>query len=315
MQSSAGWDWIQATPDRNTGPGRNIRLVYPLDRSILGALSLGIWDTVALVGTGLASVADAFVRTVSVEVASKLAVLRGQMSLSYLHSSLTPQPAAVLTFLRVRQRGDFAVSASVELFAEGQERLVTLPDLTLAEVRLWWPHSLGAPELYEAQMGAVTCHANRPSCWQEVERLLRGVDDSESLEQLLLSMLPSSCLCALSDSVALSVGIRKLESFIDDRTQGRAFRVNEQPLFLTGGNWIASDQLLRHRRLQDCYLDELDMHRRMGMSLVRVWGGGIAERPEFYAACDQLGLLVYQEFWMTGAYSLSLSLSSSLSIV
>ena len=36
------------------------------------------------------------------------------------------------------------------------------------------------------------------------------------------------------------------------------------------------------------------------MNLIRVWGGGITERPEFYDACDRAGMLVMQEFWMTG---------------
>ena len=38
----------------------------------------------------------------------------------------------------------------------------------------------------------------------------------------------------------------------------------------------------------------------MGLNLIRVWGGGIAERPEFFEACDRLGIMVFQEFWMTG---------------
>ena len=35
------------------------------------------------------------------------------------------------------------------------------------------------------------------------------------------------------------------------------------------------------------------------MNLIRVWGGGLAERPEFYDACDQLGMLVHQEVQFT----------------
>ena len=38
----------------------------------------------------------------------------------------------------------------------------------------------------------------------------------------------------------------------------------------------------------------------MGLNLIRVWGGGGTERPEFYDAADRLGILVLQEFWMTG---------------
>ena len=42
-------------------------------------------------------------------------------------------------------------------------------------------------------------------------------------------------------------------------------------------------------------------HVRMaGLNSIRVWGGGVAERTDFYNICDELGLLVYQEFFMTG---------------
>ena len=48
------------------------------------------------------------------------------------------------------------------------------------------------------------------------------------------------------------------------------------------------------------YCDELALHRHAGLNLIRVWGGGTAEQDEFYDCADKLGLLVYQEFWMTG---------------
>ena len=45
---------------------------------------------------------------------------------------------------------------------------------------------------------------------------------------------------------------------------------------------------------------QVRMHREMGLNLIRVWGGGLTERPEFYTACDEQGVLVMQEFWMGG---------------
>ena len=59
-------------------------------------------------------------------------------------------------------------------------------------------------------------------------------------------------------------------------------------------------KLLRHTSNARRYYDEVRMHAAMGLNLIRVWGGGLAERPEFYDAADELGVFVMQEFWMSG---------------
>ena len=42
------------------------------------------------------------------------------------------------------------------------------------------------------------------------------------------------------------------------------------------------------------------MHAEMNMNMIRVWGGSMTERPEFYNACDKYGLLVWQDLWISG---------------
>ena len=95
-------------------------------------------------------------------------------------------------------------------------------------------------------------------------------------------------------------GVRHSEVFYEPRTDGPAFRINGVRIFLAGVNWITTDQLLRFSTNSQRYEDEVRLMRTAGANVIRVWGGGIAERPEFYRACDRLGMLVYQEFWMTG---------------
>lgn len=83
-----------------------------------------------------------------------------------------------------------------------------------------------------------------------------------------------------------------------------AFRlvVNGEPLFVRGENWIPMDLL--HTRTSDAELRAyLELLIAGGVNLVRVWGGGIVERRAFYDACDELGLLVWQDFpYACGVY-------------
>ena len=45
---------------------------------------------------------------------------------------------------------------------------------------------------------------------------------------------------------------------------------------------------------------QVRMHADMGLNMIRLWGGCGATRSAFLAACDELGLLVWWEFWITG---------------
>ena len=78
----------------------------------------------------------------------------------------------------------------------------------------------------------------------------------------------------------------------------RQIRINGQKIFIKGGNWIISDAMLRFS--EERYDAEIRMHRDMNLNCIRIWGGAITERPEFYAACDQYGMLVMQDFWISG---------------
>ena len=76
--------------------------------------------------------------------------------------------------------------------------------------------------------------------------------------------------------------------------------VNGRPVFLQGVNWTP---------VRICYQDTepaalvrlVELYRTLGCNVLRVWGGAVAEAPEFYAACDRAGLLVWQEFPLTSS--------------
>jgi beta-mannosidase len=88
----------------------------------------------------------------------------------------------------------------------------------------------------------------------------------------------------------LSVGFRELAF-----SRPGTFVVNGAPMPLKGWNWVPIDALFgvpRAEKLEHL----LGLAARAGVNLLRVWGGGLIETPEFYDRCDRLGLLVWQEF-------------------
>jgi hypothetical protein len=166
------------------------------------------------------------------------------------------------------------VHAAVEL-APGERKQVILPDLVLTHPRLWWPNGYGPQAMY--QIG-----------------LTMGIKDNNPN----ITYEGSKVLYYDGDSATLNFGIRQLSTSWNSVTRSRQLEVNGQKIFIKGGNWIVSDELLRFS--PERYNAEIRFHRDMNLNLIRVWGGALTERPEFYDACDRYGLLVFQDFWNSG---------------
>ncbi|KAI5937852.1 Beta-mannosidase [Manis javanica] len=73
------------------------------------------------------------------------------------------------------------------------------------------------------------------------------------------------------------------------------FKINGFPIFLKGSNWIPADSF-QDRVTSDLLRLLLQSAVDANMNTLRVWGGGIYERDEFYEICDELGIMVWQDF-------------------
>jgi len=71
--------------------------------------------------------------------------------------------------------------------------------------------------------------------------------------------------------------------------------VNGKPIFLQGVNWTPIHPNFADTKPED-YKKLLSLYAQIGCNILRVWGGGYLEREYFYDLCDELGLLVWQEF-------------------
>lgn len=101
------------------------------------------------------------------------------------------------------------------------------------------------------------------------------------------------------------IGFRNVEVRTPPDRDGTSFEVvvNGRPILVRGVNWIPDD-VFPHRVTRERYAWRLAQAADAGVNLVRVWGGGIYESDDFYAECDERGLLVWQDFMFAcAAYS------------
>ncbi len=103
------------------------------------------------------------------------------------------------------------------------------------------------------------------------------------------------------------VGVRtiKLDCKPDYKEPGChffTFVLNDIPIFAKGSNWIPNDLLNGKNTPQD-YKKLLTMFVEANCNMMRVWGGGQYEPDEFYEICDELGILIWQDFmFVCGLY-------------
>jgi beta-mannosidase len=101
------------------------------------------------------------------------------------------------------------------------------------------------------------------------------------------------------------VGFRDVSVNVAPDTDGTPFvlSVNGKPIYVRGANWIPDDAFVT-RLNADTYRTSVQDAVDAGMNLLRVWGGGIYESELFYDVCDELGILVWQDFlFACAAYS------------
>jgi beta-mannosidase len=135
-------------------------------------------------------------------------------------------------------------------------------ELALAAPALWWPRGYGAQPLYTLRVS--------------VERAGVELDRHEQ-----------------------RIGLRRLrlvqEPLAEEPGTTFYFEVNNTPIFCGGANWIPADSFTP-RITAERYRALIEQAAGMHMVMLRVWGGGIYEPDVFYDLCDELGLLVWQDF-------------------
>ncbi len=138
----------------------------------------------------------------------------------------------------------------------------------LENPKLWWPRGMGGQPLY-----------------------------SYSIEML--------CDGKAIDRKSGRVGLREVaileEPFTEKAGRGISFwlQVNGERVFSKGANWIPTE-IWPADSTEEQYRFYLRKAAEANFNMLRVWGGGIYERDIFYDLCDELGIMVWQDFMFAG---------------
>ena len=99
------------------------------------------------------------------------------------------------------------------------------------------------------------------------------------------------------DACQRRIGLRSTTLDTEPDAEGTPFRimVNGEAIFSVGANWIP-DGLFPGTAPDDRTRQRIEQAVDAGFNMLRVWGGGVYESDAFYEACDELGLMVWQDF-------------------
>lgn len=131
------------------------------------------------------------------------------------------------------------------------------------KVKRWWPNGIGKQTLYRLQITLLDAAGN------QAQLITRKIGFKN------IQWLPCEGASAKADPWICSI--------------------NNQPLFLQGVNWTPIRPNFADLKEED-YRKRLSQYKELGINTIRVWGGGFSEKDCLYDLCDEMGILVWQDF-------------------
>ena len=144
--------------------------------------------------------------------------------------------------------------------------------IRVAQPVLWWPNTEGDPALYTSTVETLD------AAGQTVQTCAQRV----GLRRIRLVMAPDQILRhgpgpATQPPVPIT------------------FEVNGRAIFARGANWVCPE-VFPGTLTPERYREQLTLFTAAHFNLIRAWGGAIVNKTTFFEQCDELGLMVWQEF-------------------
>ena len=229
--------------------------------------NMGIWQPVYLRTSGKVTIGNTKIITkLPAAPDTNTATINIQLALGNYSQSDVKGKLEITIAPETFKGPGISLSKIIELEPGEQKQVVFSPEkeavLRLVHPHLWWPNGYGNPDLYRIKIRYIT--GNR-----------------------------------ISDDTSFVFGIRTIDSkYTSINGWGRRdFFVNGKRIHLIGGAWVP-DMMLQEDALR--FEQELKLCQNANINLIRIWGGGVAPPDPFFETTDRLGLLVWEDFWITG---------------
>jgi hypothetical protein len=291
--SSEGWDWIPGIRDRNIGIWQDVRIRFTNDAKL--------GDTHVITDLPLPSLntADIIINAQVINTTDKEVVSTVEGKIDNI---------IVSQLVKLGAKEKTTVTFSPEKF----------PKLKFQKPKLWWPNGYGSPALYKLELtikdntGVIS---DQKSLTFGVRELSYEMSvDLPNEKNKRIEFNPTQELKNgkhLFDNVhrreAISeVYVPQLRADADPKLlnaiqdDGMApylvFKVNGKRIFCKGGNWGMDDGM---KRVSREHLEPyIKLHKEANYTMLRNWTAESTEE-DFYQLCDEYGLLVWNDFWLS----------------
>ena len=145
-------------------------------------------------------------------------------------------------------------------------------DTFFANVELWFPHNVGKQPVYRL----------RTVLKDETGEIVHTYDKNVGFRKVRLVMNENSW------------------DFPNQYPMSRSacpftLCVNDKKIFAKGSNFVNPEVFVGTLTEED-YRTQLTMVKECNMNILRLWGGAIVNKDSFFEICDELGIMVWQEF-------------------
>jgi len=200
-------------------------------------------------------------KAISIEVPRNFEIIQTQLT-----STVESEQAKVNLSINLKINDPVQKPTSASLEINGHSYPITLglnqdtiqlsASISIPEIDFWWPHTHGNPKLYDYKI------------------LVSSANQSIEIKAGRLGF-KSSLFVTNSEETALYI--------------------NSEKIFCRGTCWSVSDYLSLNAN-EEKLRQQLTLIKNSGINMLRIGGTMVYESDAFYSLCDELGILIWQDF-------------------